>query len=92
MKYILSIDQGTTGTKACLVDQSGRIADLAYREFTQIYPQPGWVEHDPLEIWQTVIDTIDAVVGRHPGKILALGLTNQRETTVIWVRTTPNRL
>lgn len=61
---------------------------MAYREFTQIYPKPGWVEHDPLAIWQTVVETIQEVAERHPGQIKALGLTNQRETTVVWDRRT----
>jgi len=61
---------------------------MAYREFTQIYPKPGWVEHDPLAIWQTVVDTIKEVAERHPGQIVAVGLTNQRETTVVWDRRT----
>jgi len=56
----------------------------AYREFTQIYPRPGWVEHNPLEIWQTVLETIDELYSRYPGKISAIGITNQRETTVVW--------
>jgi len=88
MKYILTIDQGTTGTRACLINKDCQIIDLAYREFTQFYPKPGWVEHDPLEIWQTVIQTVEEVAQRHPGEILAFGITNQRETTVIWNRQT----
>ncbi|PIS30013.1 MAG: glycerol kinase [Candidatus Marinimicrobia bacterium CG08_land_8_20_14_0_20_45_22] len=86
--YILSIDQGTTGTKASLIDQNCQIVDKSYREFHQIYPKPGWVEHDPLEIWQTVVETIGDVSARHRGEILALGITNQRETTVVWNRKT----
>lgn len=85
---ILAIDQGTTGTKAVLIDHSCRIIDKAYREFRQIYPQPGWVEHDPLEVWQTVVETVNEVAARHPKEIQALGITNQRETTVIWNRKT----
>lgn len=82
--YILSIDQGTTGTKSVLYNQDGQIVDLAYREFTQIYPQPRWVEHDPLEIWQTVVDTVEELQSRCYGEIAAIGITNQRETTVVW--------
>jgi glycerol kinase len=85
--YILSIDQGTTGTTAALYDQSGKIAGKAYREFTQIYPKPGWVEHDPMEIWQTVIHATEELHSRYPGKIAAIGITNQRETTILWDRT-----
>ncbi len=82
--YILSIDQGTTGTTTVLYDQSGGIAAKTYREFTQIYPRPGWVEHDPMEIWQTVIDAVEELLSQHPGKIAAIGITNQRETAVLW--------
>ena len=82
--FILSIDQGTTGTKSVLYDRDGQIVDLVHREFTQIYPKPGWVEHDPLEIWQTVVDTIEVLLSRSHGEIAAIGITNQRETTVIW--------
>ncbi|MFH1429851.1 MAG: glycerol kinase GlpK [Candidatus Margulisiibacteriota bacterium] len=86
--YILAIDQGTTGTTAVLYNQLGEIAGKAYKEFTQYYPQPGWVEHDPLEIWQTVVETVEELTRNNPGKIRAVGITNQRETTVIWDRKT----
>ncbi len=86
--YILSIDQGTTGTRAILINKLGQIIDGSYREFKQIYPKPGWVEHNPEEIWQTVVDTVTDVCTRNNGKILSLGITNQRETTVIWDKTT----
>jgi len=86
--YILVIDQGTTGTRAVLINQNIQIVDKSYREFRQLYPQPGWVEHDPLEIWQTVIETVNEVVSRHRGEIQAIGIANQRETTVIWNRKT----
>ena len=82
--FILSIDQGTTGTKSVLYDRDGQIFDLAHQEFTQIYPKPGWVEHDPLEIWQTVVDTVEELLSRSHGEIAAIGITNQRETTVVW--------
>ncbi|MDD5456308.1 MAG: glycerol kinase GlpK [Candidatus Margulisbacteria bacterium] len=85
---ILAIDQGTTGTTTVLYNKEGRILKKAYREFTQIYPKPGWVEHDPLEIWNTVVETVNEVSSAYPDKILALGLTNQRETTVIWDKKT----
>ena len=81
---ILSIDQGTTGTTVILVDHKGEILAKSYREFKQIYPQPGWVEHDPTEIWQTVVDCIDEICSTSIDPIEAIGITNQRETTVIW--------
>jgi len=81
---VLSVDQGTTGTTVILVDHDGLILAKAYREFTQIYPRPGWVEHDPEEIWQTVQDCIAEVLRDHEDPIEAVGITNQRETTVIW--------
>ncbi len=86
--YILAIDQGTTGTTAVLVDRAGKVAGKAYREFTQLYPHPGWVEHDPEEIWRTVVETVEEVAGGVAGKIAAAGVTNQRETTVLWDRKT----
>ena len=86
--YILSIDQGTTGTTSVLYDKDGNLTGKAYREFKQIYPKPGWVEHDPLEIWETVMDTIAELSEKFPGKISAVGITNQRETTVIWDKQT----
>ena len=85
---ILTIDQGTTGTTALVVENNGEIAARAYREFKQIYPKPGWVEHDPLEIWKTVEECIDEIMVAFSGSIDALGITNQRETTVIWDETT----
>jgi len=87
-KYILSIDQGTTGTTSALYDRAGGMVSKAYREFGQIYPQPGWVEHDPQKIWQTVVDTIRALPARRDGEVTAVGITNQRETTVVWDKVT----
>ena len=84
--YILSIDQGTTGTTTALYDQSGRLVGKAYRELSQIYPKPGWVEHDPMEIWETVVSTVEELCSRYPGKIAAAGIANQRETTILWDR------
>ncbi|MFC1452240.1 glycerol kinase GlpK [Verrucomicrobiota bacterium] len=86
--YILAIDQGTTGTTTVLYDLEGRPAAKAYREFTQHYPGPGLVEHDPEEIWQTVLATVAEVCGSRQGEIGAVGITNQRETTVLWSRST----
>jgi glycerol kinase len=85
---ILAIDQGTTGTTTVLYDEKGSIVDKSYRELTQIYPKPGWVEHDPEEIWQTVKDTVEELCSRHSRKIAAVGITNQRETTILWDRKT----
>ncbi len=89
--YILAIDQGTTGTTALAVDHSGRVVGQAYREITQFYPQPGWVEHDPLEL----VDSCEATVaellagaGISPSEARAVGITNQRETTIVWERAT----
>ncbi len=81
---ILAIDQGTTGTTTIIYDKSGLPKAKAYREFTQIYPKPGWVEHDPEEIWQTVVDTVQTTTRQSSEKIEAIGITNQRETTVVW--------
>jgi glycerol kinase len=85
---ILAIDQGTTGTTTILCDTNGRIERKAYREFEQIYPKPGWVEHNPLEIWRTVVDTIDELDAIGKLDVAAVGITNQRETTVLWNRKT----
>ncbi|MBN2282045.1 MAG: glycerol kinase GlpK [Candidatus Marinimicrobia bacterium] len=82
--YILAIDQGTTGTRAIIFDKKGESVASAYQEFTQIYPQPGWVEHDPMEIWDTVVTTIGKLPAKYKKKISAAGITNQRETTVVW--------
>jgi glycerol kinase len=90
-KYIAAIDQGTTSTRCILFDHSGSIIISAQREHSQIYPQPGWVEHDPLEIWHHIQEVIQEVVIRghiNSGEIASVGVTNQRETTVIWDRKT----
>ena len=89
MKYILAIDQGTTGSRAIVYDKKGHQVASAYQEFPQYFPKPGWVEHDPEEIWQSVYSTIQKVLTKVPSSsIVATGITNQRETTVIWDRTT----
>ena len=87
---ILSIDQGTTGTRVLLVDESGAVRASAYREITQHFPQPGWVEHDAEEIWRTVLDcSAEILAGGPTGLALAgIGITNQRETFVVWDRAT----
>ena len=89
MKYILAIDQGTTGSRAVIYDKRGRKIISAYEEFPQYFTKPGWVEHDPEEIWQSVNNSIQKVLKKIPGnKIEAIGITNQRETTVLWDRDT----
>lgn len=86
-KYIMAIDQGTTSTRACLVTPDGRLAAQVSEPFEQIYPKPGWVEHDPETIWGTVGRTVKAVlekVGARGADVAAIGITNQRETVVVW--------
>ena len=85
---ILAIDQGTTGTTVLLVDAQGNIVARGYQEFTQYYPHPGWVEHDPEEIWNATLQAIDALFEETAPNIIALGIANQRETTLIWDRET----
>ena len=90
-KFILSLDQGTTSSRAIMFDHPGNIISVAQKEFTQIFPKPGWVEHDPLEIWSSQISVAtEAVVkaGKTPADIAAIGITNQRETTIVWDRKT----
>src|SRR3989338_6009275 len=88
-KYVLAIDQGTTGSRAILYDAQGALKTSAYQEFKQYYPKPGWVEHDALEILNSVRKVIGRALkqARISGKqIHAIGITNQRETTVLWDR------
>jgi glycerol kinase len=90
-KYIAAIDQGTTSTRCILFDRAGNVCYSAQKEHLQIYPQPGWVEHDPMEIWQCTQDVIHEVIARgkiQKGEICAVGITNQRETTLVWDRVT----
>lgn len=82
--YILGIDQGTTGTTAILFDQFGFVVDKAYQEIKQIYPQKGWVEHDPEDIWTSVLSTITILCDKYPNQIMSIGITNQRETIIVW--------
>ncbi|MFC1848747.1 glycerol kinase GlpK [candidate division CSSED10-310 bacterium] len=90
-KYIMAIDQGTTGSRAILFSRQGQVVSTAYQEFKQYYPQPGWVEHDPEEIWQSVVMVIEEAC-RKPNisfvQLEAIGITNQRETCLIWDRKT----
>ena len=90
-KYILSLDEGTTSARAILFDRKGSAVSSAQREFTQIYPQPGYVEHDPMEIFSSQYSAIaEAVtqIGAHASQIAAVGVTNQRETVIVWDRRT----
>jgi len=90
-KYILSFDQGTTSSRAILFDHQGQIHATAQKEFKQIFPKPGWVEHDPLEIWSTQMGVATEAIslkGLNSNDIAAIGITNQRETTVVWNKTT----
>jgi glycerol kinase len=89
--YILAIDQGTTSSRSLLIDKNGNVIATAQKEFTQIFPQPGWVEHDAEEIWETQFATIEEVIKTaniNATEIAAIGITNQRETTVVWDRKT----
>ena len=90
-KFILALDQGTTSSRAILFNKKGESIAMGQKEFTQIYPRPGWVEHDPMEIWGTQIGVIKEVMERagiQPNEIGAIGITNQRETTIIWDKST----
>jgi len=91
MTYLLALDQGTSSSRSIVFDREGRIVAIAQRELTQIYPQPGWVEHDPMEIWSSQLATAHEVLAKAKLKasdIHAVGITNQRETTVLWNRKT----
>jgi len=91
MGHILALDQGTSSSRSIVFDEQGRIVAMAQREFRQIFPQPGWVEHDPLEIWSTQLETAREVLakaGLRGSDIRAIGITNQRETTLLWNRRT----
>jgi glycerol kinase len=91
VRYILALDQGTTSSRAILFDHDGAVVAVAQKEFPQIFPKPGWVEHDPQEIWatQTAV-AVEALsrAGARPGDVAAIGITNQRETTIVWDRDT----
>ena len=91
MQAILALDQGTTSSRALLFDRQGRVLQVAQKEFKQHYPKPGWVEHDAMEIWQSQIEVAKEVLrkaGMAPSDIASIGITNQRETTVLWDRKT----
>lgn len=89
-KYVLALDQGTTSCRAILFDKDVNIVGIAQKEFTQYYPRPGWVEHDAMDIWSTQLSVAREVLETHglqTGEIASIGITNQRETTVVWDRT-----
>ncbi len=91
MTYLLALDQGTSSSRSIVFDPQGRTVAMAQRELTQHFPQPGWVEHDPLEIWQTQLATAREALARaglSASQVRAMGITNQRETTVLWNRRT----
>src|SRR6478609_125140 len=91
MKYIIALDQGTTSSRAVLVNQKGEIEGLAQQEFRQLFPQPGWVEHNPEEILSSQLNVLQRVIHENRialSSIAAIGITNQRETTVVWNRNT----
>ena len=90
-RYVVALDQGTTSSRAIIFDHDARIVAVSQREFTQHYPQPGWVEHDPMEIWATQSSTLTEALaksGIHNDQIAAIGITNQRETTIVWEKAT----
>src|SRR6476620_7581204 len=90
-KFILSFDQGTTSSRAIVFDKKGMIVSVAQKEFTQIFPKPGWVEHDANEIWSTQLGVAAEAItkaGLTVQNIAGIGITNQRETTVVWERAT----
>ena len=92
-KYIMAMDQGTTSSRCILFDKVGNICSSAQKEFAQYYPKPGWVEHDPHEIWSSQMAVaIEAMgkIGADAGDIAAIGITNQRETTIVWDKKTGN--
>lgn len=90
-KYVMALDQGTTSSRCILFDQAGNICSMSQKEFTQIYPQPGWVEHNPMEIWSSQLAVATECIllaGVEAAQIAAIGITNQRETTIMWNKKT----
>ncbi|MEZ9747723.1 FGGY family carbohydrate kinase, partial [Vibrio splendidus] len=90
-KYIVALDQGTTSSRAVILDHDANIVSSSQREFTQIYPKAGWVEHDPMEIWATQSSTLVealAKAGIRSDELAGIGITNQRETTIVWNKET----
>ncbi len=90
-QYIMALDQGTTSSRCIIFDKQGKMKSVAQKEFTQIYPKPGWVEHDPMEIWSSLISVATeamAKLGVNANEIASIGITNQRETTIVWNKRT----
>ncbi|HWT76210.1 MAG TPA: glycerol kinase GlpK [Mobilitalea sp.] len=90
-QYVMALDQGTTSSRCIIFDKLGKMKSVAQKEFTQIYPKPGWVEHDPMEIWSSQISVATeamAKLGITAGEIASIGITNQRETTIVWNKKT----
>ena len=90
-KYIMALDSGTTSSRCILFNQNGEMCSAAQKEFTQFFPKPGWVEHDAEEIWSTQLEVAKAAmenIGASAGDICAIGITNQRETAIVWDRHT----
>lgn len=90
-KYVAAIDQGTTSSRCMIFDHAGQVVGVAQKEHKQIYPQPGWVEHDPMEIWTRIQEVVREAIAKtnaQPGDIAAVGITNQRETTLVWNKNT----
>lgn len=91
MKYVMALDQGTTSSRCIIFDKAGKIKSMAQKEFTQVYPKPGWVEHDPMEIWSSQISVATEAMAKlniGADEISAIGITNQRETTIVWDKNT----
>ena len=85
----MALDQGTTSSRCILFDRKGNICSVAQKEFEQHYPKPGWVEHDPMEIWASQVSVLSEAMNKIaalPEQIHAIGITNQRETTIIWIK------
>ena len=90
-KYIMALDAGTTSNRCILFNEAGEVCSMAQKEFTQYFPQPGWVEHDANEIWSTQMEVAKQAmdnIGATAANIAAIGITNQRETTIVWDKTT----
>lgn len=90
-KYIMALDQGTTSSRAIIFNKKGEILSIAQQEFEQIFPKPGWVEHDANEIWTSIHAVMAEALRKadaEPSQIVAIGITNQRETTVVWDKET----
>src|SRR5215211_4622922 len=90
-KYVAALDQGTTSTRFMIFDHAGKVVGIDQKEHEQIYPKPGWVEHDPMEIWKRTEEVIEGALKKSdisPKDIAAVGITNQRETAVVWEKAT----